>query len=204
MLPPLRLLPLLLLAGAEASVWPLPASVSGAGGPPRLLQQPLAFNVSAGDSPELRQAISRCAALMFPHGVAGAGGGATARIARVDIAVAAVVRSATMDTDESYRISVPAAGKAIVVTAATTIGAYRALESLSQLVEYVFAKECYTIGSVAIADKPRFGWRGLMLDTSRHFQPVAGILRTLDGMACTFHRQSGCMSRDFWPLSDRV
>ncbi len=34
-----------------------------------------------------------------------------------------------------------------------------------------------------IEDKPRFPWRGLMIDASRHFMPVEVIKRNLDGMA---------------------
>src|SRR5258708_19225761 len=50
--------------------------------------------------------------------------------------------------------------------------------------------------AVTISDTPRFRWRGFMLDVSRHFEPVAVIERTLDGMAAAklnvFH----------WHLSD--
>ncbi|HEV2354743.1 MAG TPA: glycoside hydrolase family 20 zincin-like fold domain-containing protein, partial [Puia sp.] len=35
---------------------------------------------------------------------------------------------------------------------------------------------------VTITDYPRFGWRGLMLDVARHYQPISAVKRTLDDM----------------------
>jgi hexosaminidase len=47
------------------------------------------------------------------------------------------------------------------------------------------------VPSVRIDDAPRFGWRGLMLDSARHFQSVDEIKQLLDAMALhklnTFH-----------------
>jgi hexosaminidase len=37
-----------------------------------------------------------------------------------------------------------------------------------------------------IADAPRFGWRGVLLDVARHFMPVADVLRFVDLIA--FHK----------------
>ncbi|MEV7414287.1 beta-N-acetylhexosaminidase [Streptomyces sp. NPDC089919] len=34
-----------------------------------------------------------------------------------------------------------------------------------------------------VADRPRFGWRGMMLDVARHFTPKEGVLRHLDLLA---------------------
>src|SRR5262249_16772396 len=36
--------------------------------------------------------------------------------------------------------------------------------------------------AVTIEDRPRFPWRGLRIDVSRHFMPVDAIKRNLDGM----------------------
>ncbi len=43
----------------------------------------------------------------------------------------------------------------------------------------------YFIGPLPllVKDAPRFAWRGLMVDTARHYMPVGHLFRTLDGMA---------------------
>ena len=41
----------------------------------------------------------------------------------------------------------------------------------------------WTLPYVSIIDKPRFGWRGLMLDVSRHFFSKADVLTFIDDMA---------------------
>jgi hexosaminidase len=85
----------------------------------------------------------------------------------------------SIDEDESYSVSVTPSGAEI--DAATDVGAMHGLETLVQLVQP--AGNGYVIPSVTIHDAPRFRWRGLMIDCGRHFEPVALIERTLDGMA---------------------
>ena len=98
----------------------------------------------------------------------------------------------SVDEDESYSLTVTP--KLVTIQAATVVGAFHGMETLLQLVE--LKNNAATIPVVSIEDTPRFRWRGLMIDVSRHFEPVNQIERTLDGMAMVklnvFH----------WHLSD--
>ena len=96
------------------------------------------------------------------------------------------------DEDESYSLTVTP--QLVTLKAATVVGAFHGMETLLQLVQ--LKENAATIPAVSIEDTPRFQWRGLMIDVSRHFEPVNQIERTLDGMAMVklnvFH----------WHLSD--
>ena len=81
--------------------------------------------------------------------------------------------------DESYTLAVQPEG--VALEAGTDIGVLRGLETLLQLLS---ADEAgYYFPCVAIQDKPRFTWRGLLIDVGRHFEPVDVIKRNLDAMA---------------------
>jgi len=81
--------------------------------------------------------------------------------------------------DESYRLEISADG--ILLEAETDLGAMHGLETLLQLLDS--DNKGYFLTGVSIDDTPRFPWRGLMIDVSRHFLPVEVIKRNLDGMA---------------------
>ncbi|MDR9889137.1 family 20 glycosylhydrolase [Pseudenterobacter timonensis] len=83
------------------------------------------------------------------------------------------------DSDESYRLVVDASG--VNITANTRFGALRAIETLLQLVQN--GAENTAVPWVTIDDAPRFPWRGLLLDSARHFIPLEDIKRQIDGMA---------------------
>jgi hexosaminidase len=85
----------------------------------------------------------------------------------------------TPEEDESYSLVVTEAGARL--KANTVVGAMRGLETLLQLVSADSAG--FYLPAVAIADAPRFRWRGLLIDVCRHWQPIEVIKRTLDGMA---------------------
>src|SRR6266699_2566233 len=81
--------------------------------------------------------------------------------------------------DESYRLEITSSGATL--NAPTTLGVMRGLQTFLQLVETVPAG--FAAPAVNIDDKPRFPWRGLMIDAGRHFMPLDVIKRNLDGMA---------------------
>jgi hexosaminidase len=97
-----------------------------------------------------------------------------------------------VDEDESYSLEI--APPTAHLHAATDVGAMRGLETLLQLLQSDGQE--WWLPSVSIQDSPRFRWRGLMVDCSRHFEPVGVIERTLDGMAAVK------MNVFHWHLSD--
>ena len=88
-------------------------------------------------------------------------------------------RVPSVDEDESYTLDV--SERQAVLRAPTVVGALRGLETFLQLLDGDRAG--YFIPAVAIQDKPRFPWRGLMIDIGRHFEPMAVLKRNLDAMA---------------------
>ncbi len=81
--------------------------------------------------------------------------------------------------DESYTLEI--SDKQAKINAPTTVGAMRGLETFLQLLES--DQNGFYFPAVSINDKPRFAWRGLMIDSARHFQPLEVLKRNLDAMA---------------------
>jgi hexosaminidase len=81
--------------------------------------------------------------------------------------------------DESYTLTIGPA--AIALEAPTDIGVLRGFETLLQLLSA--DEQGYYFPCLTISDRPRFTWRGLLIDAGRHFQPVEVIKRNLDAMA---------------------
>ncbi|TLM74439.1 beta-N-acetylhexosaminidase [Microbulbifer harenosus] len=70
----------------------------------------------------------------------------------------------------------------ITLSADFEVGILRGLQTLSQLLGIQRANAA-SLQPMTINDRPRFRWRGLMLDSARHFFSVDTIKRQLDGMA---------------------
>jgi hexosaminidase len=103
--------------------------------------------------------------------------------------------------DERYSLEI--SGGHAKISADFPLGALRGIETFLQLVQQnttspgtTSAQVGFSVPDVVVRDEPRFAWRGLSLDVSRHFIPLDEVERTMDGMAAVklnvFH----------WHLSD--
>jgi hexosaminidase len=82
------------------------------------------------------------------------------------------------EEDESYRLQITP--EEVHLEAANPLGAMHGLQTFLQLVRVT--PKGFVVPAMTIEDQPRFPWRGLMLDVSRHFLPLEVVYRTLDGM----------------------
>ncbi len=80
--------------------------------------------------------------------------------------------------DESYKLDV--SGEQATITAPNPLGALHGLQTFLQLLHAT--PQGMAVPAVTIDDQPRFAWRGLMLDTGRHFMPLPEVMRTIDGL----------------------
>lgn len=88
--------------------------------------------------------------------------------------------------DESYKLLVPATGSPIYayIEAQTVYGALHAMQTFSQLCSVNLDTRTIKLSLApwSITDQPRFSYRGLLIDTSRHFLPLPIIKSVIDSM----------------------
>lgn len=87
---------------------------------------------------------------------------------------------------EGYTLA--ADGSGVTLRAGTAHGLFNAVQTLRQLlppsVEHRAAvRRHLVVPAVRIADRPRYAWRGAMLDVARHFLPAEDVRRYIDAMA---------------------
>ncbi|MFD3329362.1 beta-N-acetylhexosaminidase [Streptomyces sp. NPDC058701] len=88
---------------------------------------------------------------------------------------------------EAYRIDIGPDGAEL--TGASAAGLFWAAQTLRQLLgpdahrRAPLPGRTWSLPYAAVADAPRFGWRGMMLDVARHFMPKDGVLRYIDLLA---------------------
>lgn len=88
---------------------------------------------------------------------------------------------APVDNREGYALDVGPAG--IRVSARDDAGLFYGAVTVLQLLSPDAQRGAVRVPALHIRDQPRFVWRGLMLDSARHFQSVAEIEQLLEQMA---------------------
>ena len=81
--------------------------------------------------------------------------------------------------NESYKLEISKSGATL--SAENALGIHNGLQTFLQLV--AINSTGFAVPAVTVEDKPRFPWRGLMIDVGRHFIPLDVLKRNLDGMA---------------------
>ncbi|WMV53360.1 hypothetical protein MTR67_046745 [Solanum verrucosum] len=89
--------------------------------------------------------------------------------------------------DESYNLTIPEKGNPAFayLTAKTVYGALHGFQTFSQACHFNLTTRSIEVHQVpwTIVDRPRFSYRGLLIDTSRHYLPLPVILKVIDSMA---------------------
>lgn len=155
-----------LVQAGDLALVPWPRSVSEAGGSFQLTER-AAITYPEVAAPAAALLKSRLHLRRADPGVA-------------DTAIALRIDPAAATGAEGYRLSVGAAG--IAIEAETDRGLFYGAQTLLQLVPAPCGRECLIPG-VRIEDAPRFEWRGLLVDISRHFFGKAALVQIIDEMA---------------------
>ncbi|WP_326817204.1 beta-N-acetylhexosaminidase [Streptomyces sp. NBC_01762] len=158
---------------------PAPVSVGDQGRCGFLMDRATSITAQGGtESTErwLRSTIGAAFGLSLPPGVEGK---ENTILLRIDPAL----------EPEGYRLST-GTGRSVVITGGSPAGVFWGAQTLRQLLgPEAFRRAPVSTGVPAripftdIEDRPRFSWRGLMLDVSRHFLPKDDVLRYLDLLA---------------------
>ena len=166
-------LPLAAAAAAPPALVPNPASLVRHAGEFRVTSA-TALVVEPGDGAARRIASNLADLVQRTHGV------------RLEVRDAPVARNAirfkrVRDANakaESYRLESTPAG--VTITAASDAGLVHGGTTLWQLLS---PGKKPVVPAVLVEDAPRFPWRGIMLDSARHFQSPKFITAFIDWMA---------------------
>ena len=158
---------------------PVPSSVQiGAGALP--VDSSFTVGFTGYTEPRLDRAVQRFLRQLspqtgFPQGLKPSTGSKPVLVIHTDHASKEIQE---LGEDESYVLEITATGAKL--SAPTPLGAMHGLQTFLQLVDV--SPDGFAAPGVTINDKPRFPWRGLMIDSARHFVPLDVIKRNIDGL----------------------
>ncbi len=162
------------------TIIPLPVSCRLTGGAPFSLTGQTV--VATGGDPALGGTASQLGKLLGIAVAEKAPAGGNVIALSIDLALTQKLGA------EGYTLTVTAGG--VAIRGGGAAGVFYGMQSLRQLLPPDIERFGWragggglTVAAVEIEDKPRFSWRGSLLDVSRHFSPVDEIKKYLDSLA---------------------
>ena len=155
------------ISGSVYNIIPIPANIQTGKGTFTLPEQGAKVYVqgaSAALSNYIQQLALKCKV--------------TKKRSDADIAIVVGSKASKKIATEGYSLTV--SPKRIDVVASTEQGAFYAIQTLLQMTQM---GELRTIDCCTVADEPRFPYRGLHFDVSRHFFSKEFLIKQIDAMA---------------------
>ncbi|CAL5363579.1 unnamed protein product [Camellia sinensis] len=176
-------------------LWPLPSEFTS-GNETLAVDPDLSLSVGGegGGSAIVSEAFERYRAIIFKQSSwfskLKLRGNSAYDISKLKIIVHSDDEEIQLGTDESYSLLVAKSDDRSIIGDATieansVFGALRGLETFSQLCAYDYVTKTVQVYKAPwyIRDRPRFAYRGLLLDTSRHFLPIDVIKKIIESMS---------------------
>lgn len=183
-------------------IWPMPANVEYGMNENYILAVKKNFSVAIigqypGSAPVLQRGISRFlktihllhdqVEMVEEDGLTDKAAGTLSSLRGLRVNVESWDDQLQFGIDESYELKVPDPDSPnyAYLKAKNVYGALYGLETLSQLCFLNFTRRRVIVPMApwTIIDQPRFSYRGLLIDTARHFQPLEMIKKVIDAMA---------------------
>ncbi|KAL1819319.1 hypothetical protein ACET3Z_014188 [Daucus carota] len=179
-------------SNSQVFIWPLPSNFTF--GNQTLSINPdlsLAVSGNGGNSGFLADAFDRYRRIIFKHeSKLRRNVNVAYDIEKISVVVHSDDQELKLGVDESYSLLLGKGnGYSIVgevtIEANTVYGALRGMETFSQLCDFNYETKTVQVYKAPwyISDKPKFVYRGLMLDTSRHYLPIDVIKHVIESMS---------------------
>ncbi|KAI3934097.1 hypothetical protein MKW92_025589 [Papaver armeniacum] len=171
-------------------IWPLPSKYTY-GNNTISVNPDLSLEISGngGNSIIVSEGFQRYREIIFEHH-SRKKSGVLYDVNKLKIIVNSDNETLNLNVDESYSLFITAEnGSSIIqgasIEANTVFGALRGLETFSQLCSFNYGTKSVQVYKAPwyIQDEPKFVFRGLLLDTSRHFLPINVIKQVIESMS---------------------
>ncbi|XP_022654987.1 beta-hexosaminidase subunit beta-like [Varroa destructor] len=166
------------------SPWPMPQSYAASPNLYELRPDSFHFNSNIDDCDIISKAFVRYRKLIFiQESVPSPSCHPRLRSLNVDLTEKADCTYPQHGMDESYALTIDSKLRQATLRSNSPWGVLRGLETFSQLVYIDENTNHYFINESSVWDWPRFGFRGIHLDTARHFLPMKTLKRNLEAMS---------------------